>query len=326
MDRGEPSQLLTVRLRTVQWEAEAINSYALEPLEGEHLPPFTAGSHLDLHVQEGLIRSYSLLNDPREADRYVIGVHNDPNSRGGSRYVHDVLRPGATLTVGRPRNSFPLHEDAPRSVLIAGGIGITPLLCMAERLRALGRPWELHYAARTRARTAFKDRLQRLAADTPGGGGLRFYHDGEPDGTALDISALLRGVACDAHLYCCGPLPMLEAFEDAAAGRPTGHAHVEYFAAREQAATDGGYDLVLARSGRRLRVVPGQTMLAALLDAGTSVAFACAEGICGTCETAVLAGVPDHRDMFLTKDERAANRTVMPCCSGARTPELVLDL
>ncbi len=308
----------------MQWEAEGINSYALEPVDDGHLPPFTAGSHVELHLAEGLVRSYSLLNDPRDRDRYVIGVHADPNSRGGSRHMHEVLRPGAVLTVSAPRNSFSLHEEAAHSVLIAGGIGVTPLLSMVERLQALGRSWELHYAARTRARTAFTDRLRRLAADDHGR--VTFHHDGEPGGTALDIAALLRATPAEVHLYCCGPVPMLQAFEDAAKGRPTGHVHVEYFSARENAATDGGYAVVLGRSGQRVPVAPGQSMLAALLDAGASVSFACSEGVCGTCETAVLAGVPDHRDMYLTDEERAANKTVMVCCSGSRTPELVLDL
>lgn len=323
-DAGIAAALLTVRLRAVQWEAEGINSYVLEPDGDGHLPPFTAGSHIDLHLPEGLVRSYSLLNDPRQSDRYVIGVQADPNSRGGSRHVHEVLRPGAILRVGAPRNSFALNEEAPHSVLIAGGIGVTPLLSMIERLNALGRPWALHDAARTRARTAFTDRLARLANE--GRGTVAFYHDGEPGGTALDIAAVVRAAPPGAHLYCCGPVPMLQAYEDAAKGRPAGHVHVEYFSAREHAATNGGYEVVLARSGRRVSVMPGQSMLAALLDAGAGVSFACAEGVCGTCETAVLAGVPDHRDMVLTEDERAANKTVMVCCSGSKTPELVLDL
>lgn len=315
---------LTVRLRAVQWEAEGINAYVLEPLPGAHLPPFTAGSHLDLHVAPGLVRSYSLLNDPAERDRYVIAVHNDPNSRGGSRQVHDTLRPGAVLTVAGPRNSFPLAEDAADSVLIAGGIGVTPLLSMIERLQAAGRRWTLHYATRTRARTGFLDRLHRLSGARPER--LQLYHDGEPGGRALDIAALLAAAPPAAHLYCCGPPPMLDAFAAAAAGRPPAQVHVEYFTAREAADTGGGYTVVLGRSGTRVAVAPGQTMLAALLEAGASVSFACSEGVCGTCETTVLAGEPEHRDAVLTEDERAANKTVMICCSGSRTPELVLDL
>ena len=317
--------LLLVRLRAVQWEAEGINSYVLEPVGEGHLPPFTAGAHLDLHMAEGLVRSYSLLNDPRDADRYVIGVHADPNSRGGSRHVHDMLRPGAVLTVSAPRNSFPLHEDAPHSVLIAGGIGVTPLLSMAEQLHTLGRSWEIHYATRTRARTAFIDRLRRLAGGADGR--VSFYHDGEPGGTALDIAALFQAMQgpmriciAAAHCRCCrrtrrprraGPPATCMSNTSPPAKRPP-----------PMAVTT----IVMARSGQRVPVAPGQTMLAALLDAGAGVSFSCSEGVCGTCETAVLAGVPDHRDAFLTDEEKAANKTVMVCCSGSRTPELVLDL
>ena len=320
---GVQSALLQVRLSHVTAEAEGINAYTLEPMPGQSLPPFTAGAHVDLHLPEGLVRSYSLLNDPAERDRYVIGVHHDPNGRGGSRYVHQVLRAGTTLTIGAPRNSFALHEDAPHSVLIAGGIGITPLLSMIERLAALGRVWELHYATRTPARAAFLPRLAQLAGAN---GRVHLYHDGEPGGVALDVAALVARVPEGAHLYCCGPLPMLDAFEAAAAARPPGCVHVEYFAARAPAATTGGYAVVMQRSGRRVAVAPGRTMLAALLDAGANVSYSCSEGICGTCETRVIAGTPDHRDQFLTDDERAANTSVMICCSGSCTPELVLDL
>ncbi len=324
MADGGQIVLLEVRLRTVTVEAEGINAYTLESMPGQSLPSFTAGAHLDLHLPEGLVRSYSLLNDPSDRDRYLIGVHYDPNSRGGSRYVHEMLREGATLTIGTPRNSFALHEDAPHSVLIAGGIGITPLLSMVQRLATLGRSWELHYATRTRARAAFLPRLAQLAGDQPSR--VQLYHDGEPGGRVMDLATLVAGAPAGAHLYCCGPPPMLDAFERAAAARPAAQVHVEYFAAREQAATAGGYEIVMARSGRRVAVAPGRTMLAALLDAGAPVSFSCSEGICGTCETRVIAGVPDHRDMFLTEEERAANTSVMICCSGSRTPELVLDL
>lgn len=324
MRDGSDIALLEVRLGAVAFEAERVQSYVLEPLYGQSLPPFTAGAHIDLHLPNGLVRSYSLLNNSQERYRYVIGVQNDPNSRGGSRYMHDTLRLGEILTCGVPRNSFALYEDAPHSVLIAGGIGITPLLSMIERLATIGRSWELHYACRTRARTAFLDRLQQLAGDHPNR--LHMFHAGEAGGERLDISTLVSRASPDAHLYCCGPPSMLAAFEQAAANRPAAQNHVEYFAARDAAAVAGGYHLVLSRSGQEVAVEPGQTMLAALLAAGVDVAFACTQGVCGTCETGVLSGVPDHRDAYLTETERATNKTVMVCCSGSRTPMLVLDL
>jgi len=314
-----------VQLHRVTFEADGINSYELVPLPGQSLPAFTAGAHVDLCLPNALIRSYSLLNDPRERARYTIAVAKDVNSRGGSRYVHDSLRVGALLTISPPRNNFPLQEEAAHSVFIGGGIGITPLLSMIARLQALGRSWELHYASRTRRRAAFLDRLRELAG--PGGEArLHLVFDGEAGASPLDIAAIVAAAPADAHLYCCGPLPMLAAFEQATANLPPAQRHVEYFAPREAAATEGGFELILQRSGRSLHVAPGQSMLAALQEAGVDVAFACSEGLCGTCETRVIAGVPDHRDQFLTDAERAANASVMICCSGSKTPSLVLDL
>ncbi len=323
MDGSVPAPTLEVLLRGITYEAEGVNAYILEPVGGGALPPFTAGAHVDLHLPNGITRSYSLLNDPAERGRYVIGVHHAPESRGGSRYVHEALRVGARLTIGPPRNNFPLNEDAPHSVLIAGGIGVTPLLSMATRLESLGRSWELHYACRTRARAAF---LERLAALDAGRGRLHLTFDDEEGGRMLDLAALLASARPDAHLYCCGPLPMLDAFERAAQRRPAAQVHLEYFVPKSEAAVEGGYEVVLRRSGKVVPVGPGQTMLAALLNAGASVNFSCSEGVCGTCETRVLAGLPDHRDAFLTDEEKAANGTVMPCCSGSLSPRLELDL
>lgn len=305
---------MRVRLRQLRWEAEGVVSAVLEPLPGAALPPFTAGAHLDLALAPGLTRSYSLCNAPGERDRYEIAVQLAPESRGGSRWVHERWRVGDVLAVSEPRNHFALEEAAPLSVLIAGGIGITPMLAMIARLNALGRGWALHYAVRTRARAAFLDRL----ADPR----VRVVYDHEGD-APLDLAAIVAAAPRDAHLYCCGPTGMLKAFEAAAAGR---HAHVEYFAAAAPAATAGGYALELRRSGRTVAVAPGQRMLDALLAAGVMLAYSCAQGLCGACETRVLGGVPDHRDDYLTEEEKAANRTVMPCCSGAKSPVLVLDL
>lgn len=310
---------MRVRLRGIRWEAEDINAYLLEPLPGATLPPFTAGAHVDARLTDGLSRSYSLLNDPAERDRYEIAVHHAPEGRGGSRHVHERWRAGDVLEVSEPRNNFPLFEDAPRTVLIAGGIGVTPMLSMVARLEALGRPWALHYVARTRARAAFLDRLARYP-------GVHLAFDGEPGGAPLDLDGIVAAAPPEAHLYCCGPAGMLARFEALTATRPAGHAHVEYFTATEAPATAGGYQVELRRSGKRVPVAPGQRMLEALLAAGANISYSCSEGVCGTCETAVLEGTPDHRDEFLTDAEKAANRSVMPCCSGSKSPVLVLDL
>ncbi|WP_375783827.1 PDR/VanB family oxidoreductase [Bradyrhizobium sp. Pha-3] len=313
-----------VLVKRIGYEAERINSYELIARRGGELMPFTAGSHIDLHLPNGMIRSYSLVNDQRERHRYVIAVNKDAESRGGSSFVHDTVRVGDIMTISRPRNNFALHEEAEHSVLIAGGIGITPLLSMIRRLDALGRRWELFYAARTRAAAAFLDELGAFRSGLHSGIHLDF--DDERSGRLFDLSAIVGNAPAHAHLYCCGPVPMLAAFEAATADRPSDRVHVEYFQAREAPATEGGFDVKLARSNRTIAVEPGKTILDALLDAGITANYACTEGVCGTCETRVIEGIPDHRDQFLSKEEQAANTSVMICCSGAKSRTLVLDL
>lgn len=316
---------LTLRLRAMTWEAEGILGLELVPAApGAPLPAFTAGAHIDLHLPGGPVRSYSLLNDPAERHRWCVAVHRDPASRGGSRQVHEQLRPGQLLTVSPPRNHFPLDEGAPLSVLIAGGIGITPLLCMVRRLTALGRPWVLHHAARTRAHSAFGDELQALAAQ--GGGTLHRVFDQEPGGRMIDIAALVADLPDGAHVYCCGPAGMLAAFERATAGLPPERVHLEYFAAKDAPAASGGFSVKLRRDGRTVPVPPGQSILDALAAIGAEPPWSCREGVCGTCEVRVLEGVPDHHDMVLSPAQRDANDRMMVCCSGAKSPLLVLDL
>jgi vanillate O-demethylase ferredoxin subunit len=311
---------LRLRVKTATWEAPGVVSYDLRPLEAGELPAFTAGAHIDLTLANGLIRSYSLTNPQSERHRYVIAVQKDRATRGGSKWLHENLRPGDVLTVNGPRNNFALNEAAPSALLIAGGIGITPILAMAERLAALGREWQLIYCARKRAETAFVERLAGF------GERVRFHFDEDPGGALLDIGQAVRAAKPGAHLYCCGPLPMLAAFESASAGLPREQVHVEYFSAKEPPAVAGGFKVVLAKSGREFVVPPGKSILDTLLDAGLDVAYSCMEGVCGTCETKVLEGTPDHRDLILTGEEQAAGAVMMICCSGSKSARLVLDL
>jgi tetrachlorobenzoquinone reductase len=315
---------MQLRVKRISFEAETINSYELVSPTGEDLAPFTAGCHIDVHLPNGMIRSYSLLNDPSETRRYVIAVNKDEIGRGGSKFIHETIRVGDIVTISHPRNNFALCESATHSVLIAGGIGITPLLSMIRRLESLGRSWELFYAARTRLSAAFVDDLSAICPDA--GGRLHVNFDKEPSGRMFDLSAIVKAAPSDAHLYCCGPVPMLEAFEAAAADRPGDHVHVEYFKAREKPALEGGFEVRLARSKRTIKVSAGKTILDALLEAGIAANYACTEGVCGTCETRVIEGIPDHRDLFLGKEEQAANNTMMICCSGSKSPILVLDI
>lgn len=310
---------MKAKLRAIRWEAEGINSYILQPLEGEKLPAFDAGAHIDLQLAPGLARSYSLVNDPASCEVYEIAVHHAIDGRGASRHIHETWKVGEVFEIAAPKNNFPLEEGAAHTVLIAGGIGITPMLPMIARLEALGRSWELHYVAASPARAAYVDRLQQYDQ-------VSISYDGIPGGTRLDLKSICDAAPADAHFYCCGPGGMLDAFVTTNSERPKANVHTEYFSADTVIATDGGYAVILAKSGKTIKVDEGETMLDALLAADVNISFACAEGVCGTCQVPVLEGIPDHRDQFLTDEEKAANTTIMVCCSGSKTARLVLDL
>ena len=298
--------------------AASIRLIEISARDGRQLSPSAPGAHIGIILPDGTERSYSLVRPDEAPAHYVIAVKLEAEGRGGSRYVHQ-LAAGDDIIITEPRNHFPLDEEAPVSVLIAGGIGISPLWNMAQRLDALGRDWVLHYACRSRTDAAFHDTLAPLA-------GVHFHFDEDHDGRPLPIADIVAGLATDTHIYCCGPLPMLAAIEAAVAGRPAERIHVEYFAPKEAAATNGGFIVKLGRSGGEVPVKPGQTVLKALRNHGVEVPFSCEEGTCGACEVRVLAGRPDHRDTVLTDEERAESLTMMVCCSGSCTPTLTLDL
>jgi vanillate O-demethylase ferredoxin subunit len=311
--------MLNLRIKRAVWEAPNIISYELTPTDGQELPAFTAGAHIDIKLSNGLMRSYSLVNPQSERHRYVIAVQRDRQSRGGSKWIVQNFRPGEIVPVNEPRNNFKLDETAQKSIFIAGGIGITPMLSMIDRLNAIGREWELVFCSRTRSSAPFLDILQNDPR-------VRLHFDREPGAEMLDLNALVNAAPSDAHLYCCGPTTMLEAFEAAAKSRPSETVHVEYFTATEPPATEGGFVVVLAKSGREIAIPAGKTILAALKDEGLDLPHSCTEGVCGTCETKVIEGIPDHRDRILTDKERLANKSMMICCSGAKSEKLVLDL
>lgn len=317
-DGGAADALRALMIRSITREAEGLWAFELVPVDGGPLPDYAPGAHLDLHLPGGLVRQYSLTN-PADGRRYVLGVARDRASRGGSRWLHDQARPGDVIQASDPRNTFPLDEDAPLSVLVAGGVGVTPLLAMARRLDALGRPWRLHYAVRDRSVAAFVDRFQAMKGE------VALHVDAETGGL-MDIAAVVAGTPPEARLYCCGPTPMIEAFEAAASGRDPAHVRVERFAAAAPRADDGSLTVELARSGLTVHVGPDETILDAVLAAGVQAPASCRNGVCGTCETRVLAGVPDHRDMILSDAEKQAGQTMMICCSRARSPSLTLDL
>jgi tetrachlorobenzoquinone reductase len=264
------------------------------------------------------VRQYSLIN-PEQTERYTLGIKRDPASRGGSRCVHDELRVGKALKISAPRNNFALKEDAEHVILFAGGIGITPIWCMVQRLEKLGRSWQLYYACRSRSDTAFLNALEELA-------GSKFHFDDESEGKFLDIAAIVGQAPKDAHLYCCGPSPMLAAFEAATANWPREQIHVEYFTPKQAPDKKGGFVVELARSGQEFVIPEGKSILEVLLDAGVDVDYSCELGICGACEQRVVSGVPEHRDAILTEEEQASNTKVMICCAGCKSERLVLDL
>lgn len=322
---GEPDRMvdaggtIAVRLESVRFGARDINLYEFTSISGGQLPPSTAGAHVDLYLPGGLVRQYSLTEPADGPTSYVIGVKKDQQSRGGSSFLHDKAHVGDIFRISSPRNNFALVEDAPHALLIAGGIGITPIWCMWQRLKSLARPATLVYACRSRADAVFLREIE-------GEGAVTVHFDDEQAGSALDFESLLARVPPGTHAFCCGPAAMLKAFEDAAASWPVDRVHVEYFRPRSEPDTAGGFTVRLARSGKEVFVAAGTTILAALVQAGINVPYSCEEGVCGACMTTVLEGLPDHRDSVLTPEERSKNNRIMICCSGSSTRRLVLDL
>ena len=306
---------LRLRVRSARWEAEGITSFRLARVDGAALPPWTPGAHLDLHLPSGAIRQYSLCGDPADLSAYRIAVLEQPHGRGGSVEAHRELRPGVLVEVGVPRTHFDLVE-AEQYVFVAGGIGITPLLPMVREVRRRGARWHLIYGARSAGHYAFAAELRRLGA-----GAVRFV-----DGV-LDLAGIVAG-STGAQIYACGPAGLLDALTELMrrAGR-AGELHLERFATAPVAtAPGGGFEVELARSGLRVPVGADETILEAVRAAGVEVPSSCETGICGTCETKVLAGTIEHRDELLTEGERATGSTMMVCVSRASCPRLVLDL
>ncbi|MGE0315672.1 MAG: 2Fe-2S iron-sulfur cluster-binding protein [Lautropia sp.] len=317
VDRGEP---LSLRLEAIRYEAEGVSTFEFRDPAGLALPPFEPGAHVDIHMSPGLSRQYSLCGSPAERDRYVVGVKRDPASRGGSTWMFDRLKVGDLVSVGSPRNQFALADGAHPSWLFAGGIGITPIRCMVEHLAAAGGDWHLYYAVARRREAAFARELARF------GDRVHLHVDDEHQGRVIDLRALVASAPAHAHLYCCGPAAMLDAFDAATAGRPADRVHVERFAPKPAPAVGEGFTVALAKSGRRLRVEPGRSIAETLIDAGVPVTVSCEQGICGTCETRVVSGIPAHRDSLLSDEEKARNDVMMICCSGSLSDTLVLDL
>ena len=321
--------LVQVRVASKQIVATDICMVELVGVDDSTLPGFSPGSHIDVHLKPGLVRQYSLCNDSRDANRYVIAVLREPDSRGGSIAVHESLQTGQLLNISAPRNLFPLGPTDVPSILFAGGIGVTPILSMVRALSQCNATFTFHYCARTRSRMAFADEIENATF----AGNVRLYLDDERGSPGLDVAAVLASASPLAHLYVCGPAGFIRAVTDAAAsaGWPPSQVHLEYFSAAPDAEIDGsaaesGFEVHAARSGKVVQVGANETIVTALARAGVMVETSCEQGICGTCMTKVLDGEPDHRDLNLSEADRMENKLFLPCCSRSLSPVLVLDL
>jgi len=316
MTNWDDEGVLDLMIRAMRVEADGVLSLELVDPEGGILPEWTPGAHIDVGLPD-VVRQYSLCGDPADRDRYVVGVLAEPQSRGGSSYIHDEARPGDLVEVGGPRNHFAL-VPAKRYLFIAGGIGITPILPMIRQAEAERVPWRLVYGGRTRSSMAFRD---LLAAH-----GDRVLVQPEDEAGRLDIAGLLADPAEGTAVYCCGPTGLIDAVESACEAWPEGALNVERFAGKDLSGlVSAPVKVRCAKSEVTVDVAADESILDALETVGISVANACRDGVCGSCEVRVLQGEPDHRDSFRApgEDDGAA---LAVCVSRARTPELVLDI
>lgn len=320
---------INVRVRRITYRGPAVVSLELVPLEAELLPAFTAGAHIEVYLPNGMARQYSLHNPPGERHRYEIAVQREASGRGGSRHIHDQVKAGDVLAICAPRNHFELDEGAPQSILIGGGIGITPLIAMGTRLREIGASFALHYCARSRDRLAFLEEANALAQ----AGSVAFHLDDGIPALGLDTTALLATFAPGTRVYCCGPHGLNTAVRAASTHWPAGAVRFETFAAPPSAAlapvadgtTNGAeFEIELGSTGAIIPVRPDESILAALRAHGLDADSSCEAGTCGVCKTRLLEGDADHQDFVLSSDEQA--EWMMICVSRARSRRLKLDL
>lgn len=296
----------------------------LHSADGSILPAFEAGAHIDVYLAPNLVRQYSLCSNPAETSHYRLGVLRDPASRGGSLAVFNRLNEGAVLTIGAPRNHFPLQPDAQHSVLVGGGIGITPMMAMAYTLSAARKSFELHYCTRSAASSAFLDEL----AAAPFVDKVTLHFDDAGDAAKLQLPSVLSAAGLsNTHLYVCGPSGFMDwvIATSEKSGLSTAQIHREYFNA-EVDTSGASFEVVAAASGKTVQVEEGQSIVSALKAIGIKVEVSCEEGVCGTCVCTVLDGECDHRDVYLTDEEKAENDQIMTCCSRAKSARLVLDI
>jgi len=315
-------QSLTVLVADVRAEAKDVITLELRAIAGGELPAFTPGAHLDVHLPNGLVRNYSLTNDWRERNRYVVGVGRAADSRGGSSYIHSSIRAGLQIKISAPRNNFPLNEDSASFLFIAGGIGITPIMAMVRWCIANNKPWRLIYAARSRQRTAFYEELCALSADR-----VHFHFDDEA-GQVLDVAQAVCSWREGESVYCCGPALLMEAVKALTENLPTGTVRFEWFSVpdSDEPQEANSFTIRLERSKVEFEVPEQKSILEVLEEHGFELPFSCREGLCGTCVTSVCSGEPDHRDYVLSDEERASGKMMTICCSRSKSSVLTLDL
>ncbi|RBP81910.1 oxidoreductase [Marinomonas rhizomae] len=318
--------MIPVVVRNVVTEAQGVVRLVLGSEEGADLPCFEAGAHIDLHLPSGLIRQYSLCRMQSEAQYYEIAVLKDPQSRGGSAEVHR-LKIGDGLSISEPKNHFPLIDTKRHSVLVAGGIGVTPMLPMAQCLQKMGLPFEFHYCAKSPETAAFSSALENSSfADK-----MHFHYSQDPSSGRMDVVNVLSRHSNDSELYICGPADFINyvLLQAKMLGWPEDRLHREFFAAPaldEKVSENSAFKVKIHSSGEVFDVEADQSIFEVLDNNGVFLAVSCESGVCGTCQTGVIHGVPDHRDVFLTDKEHTQGRLVMPCCSRSKTPVLELDL
>jgi phthalate 4,5-dioxygenase reductase subunit len=310
---------LSVKIAAVSDAAAGIRQFELRLPDGGELPEFTPGSHISVRVPNGLIRKYSLSNDPSERDRYVIAVLRESGGRGGSMSFVDEVKEGDTLEIAAPRNDFPLVKSPAGYTFIAGGIGVTPIMSMIRQLKSTGgSKFKLYYLTRTKEQTAFREELSGPQFR----GQVVMHHDGGNLDNAYDLWPALEEPK--GHLYCCGPRGLMESVRDMAGHWNSSNVHFEAFVEPEkQTANDRPFKVKLAKSGDVVDVPVGTTILEAIRAAGHEAPSSCESGTCGTCKTKLIAGEPDHRDLVMAERERTSN--IMICVSRAKSDELVID-
>ncbi|MDP2546611.1 PDR/VanB family oxidoreductase [Oceanobacter sp. 4_MG-2023] len=316
-------ELLTVVVRKREQHAAGVVALELVDPQGQPLPAFEAGAHIDLHLGDNLIRQYSLCNDPADNSAYRVGVLKDPNSRGGSIAVHERLLEGTELQISAPRNLFPLAATDGRSILVGGGIGVTPMIAMAYALHAAGKPFDLWYCGRSRSSCAFvDDLLNSVFADR-----VHLHFDDEHDGAGVDLDRVFDDADDSSHMYTCGPAGFMEWVMASATskGFADERIHKEFF--QVEVETGGSsFEVYAEASDITVTVGENQSIAQALTEAGLKVRVSCEQGTCGTCLCDVIEGIPDHRDVFLTDEEKEDNDQMLLCCSRAKSPRLVLDI